>query len=124
MRVCVVDASAIGALIFGESKAEQVADTLRDARLVAPALLWFELASVCLKKISAHPEKEKELLAVFKLLSRLAITRVEVDHYATVGMAREMGLTTYDASYLWMARELKGKLITLDERLAGEIDSL
>ena len=124
MRICVVDASAMAALLFGEPRAEEVAEVLEGARLTAPALLRFEMASVCLKKIVAYSELETRLMSAFDLLSRFAIDTVQVDHQATIALARESGLTIYDASYLWLARELKGELITLDERLAKEIDSL
>jgi uncharacterized protein with PIN domain len=42
--VKVVDASALAALLFGEPEAEAIAGRLDNARLVAPALLAFELA--------------------------------------------------------------------------------
>lgn len=124
MRICVVDASAMGALLFGEPRAEGVADVLEGARLAAPALLWFEMASVCLKKVVAHPELEARLMSAFDLLARFAIDTVQVDYLATVTLAKEAGLSTYDASYLWLAKELKGELITLDDRLAKAVDSL
>ena len=50
MAVKVVDASALAALLFDEPEAGAIADRLEDANLVAPALLGFEIASVCLKK--------------------------------------------------------------------------
>ena len=31
--------------------------------------------------------------------------------------ARDAGLTTYDASYLWLAFTLEGELITLDQKM-------
>lgn len=124
MRICVVDASAMGALLFGEPRAEGVADVLEGARLAAPALLWFEMASVCLKKVVAHPELEARLMSAFDLLARFAIDTVQIDYLATVTLAKEAGLSTYDASYLWLAKELKGELITLDDRLAKAVDSL
>lgn len=51
MAVLIVDASALGALIFGEPKADAIAEKLSEGPMVAPALIWFELASICLKKI-------------------------------------------------------------------------
>jgi len=55
MTVKVVDASALAALLFGEPEAEKVASRLEKSRLVAPALLGFEIASVCLKKLRRDP---------------------------------------------------------------------
>jgi predicted nucleic acid-binding protein len=34
-----------------------------------------------------------------------------------VNLADETGLTTYDASYLWLARHLQGEVVTLDRKM-------
>lgn len=117
MPVRIVDASAMGALIFGEPKAEEIAKALEDSPMVAPALIWFELASICLRKIKNHPAQRDQILRAFNLARKLAIEIVEVDHWAVVNVAYETGLTTYDASYLWLARHLQGKLVTLDRKM-------
>jgi predicted nucleic acid-binding protein len=113
----VVDASAAGAVVFGEPGADRVVAGLAGASVAAPALLGFELASICLKKMRAHPSKAAQILAVFRLARRLAIEFVDVSHEESVILARETGLTTYDASYLWLARHLGADLVTLDERM-------
>jgi predicted nucleic acid-binding protein len=117
MPVRVVDASALGALVFGEPKAEEIARTLGDSPMAAPSLIWFELASICLRKIKAHPAQRDQILNAFLMAGKLAIEIVEVDHWAVVNLADETGLTTYDASYLWLAEHLKGQLITLDVKM-------
>ena len=124
MPVRVVDASALGALVFGEPKAEEIARTLGDSPMAAPALIWFELASICLRKIKAHPAQRDQILRAFMMAGNLAIEIVEVDHWAVVNLADETGLTTYDASYLWLARHLKGELITLDGKMQRAAKSL
>jgi predicted nucleic acid-binding protein len=118
MRVKVVDASAIAALLFGEPEGEAIARRLGDARLVAPALLRFELANVCLIKARRYPDQEPELTAAFRLRDRLAVEEVAVDHDGTLELAANTGLTAYDASYLWLAQKLGAELITLDKQLA------
>jgi len=117
MLVRVVDASALGALVFGEPKAETIASALTNASLVAPALLWFELASICLKKIKAHPTQKTMILKAFNLAGRLTIDIVEVNHSAVITLAKETSLTTYDASYVWLAKQLKGEVVTLDAKM-------
>jgi uncharacterized protein with PIN domain len=47
----VVDASALAALLFAEPEADSIARRLEGARLVAPSLVDFELANVCLTKM-------------------------------------------------------------------------
>lgn len=118
MPVKVVDASALAALLFGEPEAEAVAVQLADARLIAPTLLRFELTNVCLVKMRRHPAQAPELKAAFRLRDRLAVEEVAVDQDETLDLAASTGLTAYDASYLWLARQLGAKLVTLDGQLA------
>jgi hypothetical protein len=70
MAVKVVDASAVAALLFGEPEADAIAGRLDDARLVAPGLLAFELANVCLVKMCRHPDERSGLWAAFRLRAR------------------------------------------------------
>lgn len=118
MAVKVVDASALAALLFGESEGASVAEQFGDARLVAPALLGVELANICLVKSRRHPEQRNALTAAFRLRDRLAVEEVGVDHDGALALAAATGLTAYDASYLWLARRLGAELVTLDRQLA------
>jgi predicted nucleic acid-binding protein len=113
----VIDASALAALLFGEPEAEVIAGRLDGARLVAPSLLGFELANVCLVKCRRHPDRREALLAGLKLRGRLGVEEVAVDHDAVVELALESGLTAYDASYLWLARQFGTDIVTLDKAL-------
>ncbi len=83
MPVIVVDASALGALVFGEPRAEEISARLSGAQMVAPALLWFELASICMKKINAHPQLQNQLFDAFLLALHLPIEVTEVDQEQT-----------------------------------------
>jgi predicted nucleic acid-binding protein len=117
MPVKVVDASAIGALVFGEPAAAEIAAKLSGATLAAPALLAFEVANVAVKKLRRHPQQRAAVLAAHALSLRLSIETVAVDTAAVLSVAEETGLTAYDASYLWLARELRADLVTLDAAL-------
>lgn len=118
MAVKVVDASALAALLFGEPEAEHIAGQLIDARLVAPALLGFELANVCLIKCRRHPDQNNTLRTAFALRARMQVEEIAVDHDENLTLAAATGLTAYDASYLWLARRLDAELVTLDQQLA------
>ncbi len=118
IAVKVVDASALAALLFGEPEAEAIASRLDNARLLAPALLAFELANVCLIKARRHPEQRPALIAAFRLRGRLGVEEVTVDHDSALELAASTGLTAYDASYLWLSRQLEAELVTLDQQLA------
>ncbi len=77
----------------------------------------FEVANVCRRKIAAHPELAQPLRAAFGLAERLPIEHVSVVHTEIVSLALDARLSTYDASDLWTARELKAELVTLDDKL-------
>ena len=117
MPVKVVDASALGAIAFGEPEAEAIAKSLSGSLLVAPLLLWFELSSICLKKIRKQPEQKEQLLEAFQLAQRLPVEMTAVNHKEVIKLADENNLTIYDANYLWIAQKLNGDLVTLDHKL-------
>ena len=118
MPVKVVDTSALAALLFGEPEAERVASQLANDKLAAPAVLPFEMASVCLKKLRRHPEQREAILTAYALIDRLAIDYFPVEMKEIIALAEGSKLTVYDAAYLWLAQSLDSELITLDMTLA------
>jgi predicted nucleic acid-binding protein len=124
MTVKVVDASAIGALVFGEPDAAAMADRFAGGTLAAPALLPFEVTNIALKKIRRHPDLRTPLTTAFRLFERMAVDLFVVDHEAVLQLAEVTRLTAYDASYLWLARTLGAELITLDAALETAIAGL
>lgn len=124
MQVKIVDASALGALIFGEPESDSIAEVLSGAVLIAPTLIWYELSSICLKKLRRHPDLASEIRAAFRMAGRLKLDAVDVDQQAVLTLAENYHLTTYDASYLWLAIETGGQLVTLDKRLKAAADSV
>jgi predicted nucleic acid-binding protein len=115
--VKVIDASALAAIVFDEPRGDQVAGRIEDCELVAPTLLAYEMANVCWVKLRRNPRQRQELLAAL-LAPGLAPETLNVDHSAVIELAEQTGLTTYDASYLWLARDLGVELVTLDRQLA------
>lgn len=117
MAVKVIDASALAAIVFNEPSGAVVADLIRGCELVAPELLAYEMANVCLVKIRRRSAPRDILLAALAMPG-LRVETVTVDHRGLVPLAEATGLTIYDASYLWLARELGADLVTLDRELA------
>lgn len=117
MAASVADASVLAALIFNEPRAAEAGALIGSARLHEPALLGHELASVCRKKVQLYPQLRARLLASLDIALTMDIEWVEVDHLAIVELALETDLTTYDASYLWLARALGLPLLTFDAQL-------
>jgi len=116
--VKVIDASALAALVFDEPAGDRVAEQIRDCKLVAPSLLHFEMANVCWVKIRRDPDQRHALPAAYRTPGMDPET-IDVDHRSVLELALGTGLTTYDASYLWLARDLGVELVTLDRQLAA-----
>jgi predicted nucleic acid-binding protein len=118
MHVKVVDASIMAAWCFRESRAAEAFAILRDSELHAPPLLAYELASIARKKAITYPDKVDLLIQALRTVLVLPVHWDEVDHTIVMQLAIETGLTTYDASYLYVARTTKAELVTFDEQLA------
>jgi predicted nucleic acid-binding protein len=98
MAVKVVDASAIGALLFGEP---------------------FEVASICRKKLQRHGVQRHVILMALAMFGDMDIERIEIHLPGILSLAEQTRLTIYDASYLWLAGQAKAELVTLDQKLAA-----
>jgi predicted nucleic acid-binding protein len=120
MTRVVVDASALAALVFQEPGAAAIRDRLDGATVFAPSLLRYELANVAWKKARRHPADAARILGALAVAldSDWGLTWREVEAADVVMLAAATGLTSYDASYLWLAGMLRADLVTLDARIA------
>jgi hypothetical protein len=74
--------------------------------------------------LSALPPLLEDVLFHCLMAGKLGIEILTVDHWAVVNLAEETGFTTYDASYLWLAGQLKAELITLDAKMQKAAKSI
>ena len=117
----VVDASIILSLVLDDESSligQAVVEATKTVATFAPDLLWYEVrnAMVSNERRGRHtPEQTAEFLWD---VSRLSITLrhppVEHDMF---DLARQHGLSIYDAAYLDMAIRYDAKLATLDKKL-------
>lgn len=121
MKRLVVDASALAAVVFQESRQDEVSRQLDGAIVFAPELMKFELASVAWKKARRHPAEAAKILSALALAldRRWNINWQEIDPVDVVFMAHATGLSVYDASYVWLAGSLGADLVTLDAQVAA-----
>ena len=115
----VVDASVLGAVVFGEPRANEARLLIAGADLYEPVLLAYELASIARKKIGLYPDQKDVILLALEESLGMAIHWVDLVHPTVVDLALETGLTTYDASYLYSARFLGMPLVTFDRKLSS-----
>lgn len=117
MAAKVVDASALAAVLFGEPRADEIALRLRGHSLFATAILPFEIANTCLKKIRQLPAERESLLSAIAKYDDMAIDILDIDRADMLARGEALGLTSYDASYLCLAMRLGAELVTLDKKL-------
>jgi predicted nucleic acid-binding protein len=121
----VVDASAIGAMLFGEADGPWVHGLISGAALIVPAMFHFELGNICWVKIRRHPDDKDSLLSSWlDWNAQPPVVAMAVDLPVTLQLARDHGLTFYDASYLWLTRDRAADLISLDAKLVRAARSL
>jgi predicted nucleic acid-binding protein len=115
----VVDASVLTAAVFAESNREQALQWMRGRALHAPQLVDYELANAALNKL-----RRKQLSAEAAADALIAFSALDIERSPTAldevfRLAAQWGLTAYDASYLWLAANLKAPLATFDSRLGA-----
>ena len=115
----VTDASALAAVAFVESGAEEVGSLLGRAELLAPPLLPVELANIAWKKCRRQPSVAEQVASQLDWALGIQVRLVRVDYREALQFALLWGLSVYDASYLWVAWHARVPLVTLDRRLAA-----
>jgi predicted nucleic acid-binding protein len=122
----VVDASALAAFAFGERAGEVIGRRLEGVTVLAPTLLKFEMANIAWKKARRHPADAASIFVALTtaLNDRWGIVWHDVDIADVVLIAKTLGISAYDASYLWLAGSLGADLVTLDEPLARLSDAI
>lgn len=123
MPAKVVDASVLGSIVFQEPRAQEADDLIRGAALQAPQLLLYELTHIAQKKSLQYPDQRQAFQRSFEAALSMNIRWREVDHSLVLELALETGLSTYDASYLYLARTLGLPLVTFDQQLQAAISS-
>ena len=118
MTHVVVDASVLAAVGFKEPGWDEVLAKLHGCRLHAPTLLAYELASVARKKCRLQAGDRAAIgQALDVMLSRTGLTWHTVPAVDALVVATTLGITAYDASYVWLAGWLGVDLVTHDRRL-------
>ena len=119
----VIDASVVLAYLTPEVGSHDAKDAIAAWRasateLVVPAHFWLEITNVLGRRPGLGPQ---DVVAMFVDLDYLELQTIELDRPLVLLALDQMvrsGLTVYDAVYLALALSIKGRLATLDRRLA------
>lgn len=119
----VIDASVALKWFRDEHESDQARRVLQKLldqpkNFAVPELFFFEMQAILIRLFDV----QDVVLAMDKLL-RLGMYRYPVDFELTCEssqLAEQYGLTGYDASYLALAKLLKGKWITFDQKAIAQ----
>lgn len=114
----VVDCSMLCAVFFDEPERDEALRLMAGRRLLAPGLLSHEFVNVALKKLRSGLELQVVQRALADFVEH-DIELLDVDAPAQFALARQYGLSAYDAAYLWLATQNKTPLLTYDQKLGG-----
>lgn len=117
MSAKVVDASVIAAWCFREPRSEEALALFSGAELYAPLLLAYELTSIARRKAVTYPDKARLIEQALMTALSLPIRWSDVNHLAVMRTAVTAKITTYDASYLYLAKKIGAPLLTFDNEL-------
>lgn len=124
MKTWVIDASVVAAAFFREPYAEQAsALLLSEAKLLAPELIYAELASVAWKR---HIRKEitaPEAMALLADMQKipLRITPISALIKPALDLALASQRSVYDCLYLTLALQTQSIMYTADQRLVNAL---
>lgn len=124
MRPLIVDASVVAAAFFREPDAAPARELLAsDAELLAPDLLYAEVANVIWKRWTRGEIQENEagelLQDLLWLPLRITPSSELID--AALPLAVRTGRTVYDCIYLALAIQCRGVLVSGDRRLVNAL---
>src|SRR5919106_2047367 len=124
MPAKVVDASVLAAVAFQEPRFDEAVTLLEGMELHAPTLLAYELTSVARKKALLYPSLVRALAANLEDALSTDVQWAGVDHGEVLALALATGLSTYDASYLYLALTLNVPIVTFDQGLQRASDQI
>ncbi len=117
----VLDASVAAKVLFVEDRSDLAVAAVRGAgRLIAPDLLFIEIASVCAKRVrrgDASAEQGAEAVRLVVDLLDEAFAAVDLTPRA-FALATAFGFSVYDAMYLALAERHRLTVLTADIKLA------
>ena len=110
----ILDASAIMAIILNEPNKDNVIELTKNAILLAPEVISFEIGNALINLYLKHKITENGLIAAYKSYASIPMRIIEVDVQKALRIACKYGIYAYDAYYLEIASRHNLPLISFD----------
>ncbi len=115
---CVIDTSAIIAVLTGEPSRAALIRMTKGADLIAPASVHWEVGNALVALMRRRLATLAQAVTALDAYAKIPIRLLEVDLRQALELADEHGLYAYDAYLLACARSRRVPLLTLDKALA------
>ena len=121
-RLCVVDASFLLSYLLPDEEnpfVEETMDRFKQGKikLLSTYLLPFEIFNTLKTVVIRKRITSKLAYELGIVFLEYAILHEKVDYLEALLLAQKEKLSFYDASYVWLARELQVPLLALDKRM-------
>jgi predicted nucleic acid-binding protein len=112
-----LDASALMAVILNESNKDIVIKLTKNAALLSPDVIIFEIGNALINLYKRHKITEDEALGAYKTFTAIPLRAIKTNVVNALKIACKYKIYAYDAYYLETAYRLKLPLITFDESM-------
>ncbi len=112
-----IDASTILAVVLNEPEKPQLIEMTKDARLIAPMSLQWEIGNAFSLMFKKKRIIYGEAIGAYRLYQEIPLEIMSIDMEDALKISHDFGIYAYDAYILACALENKAALLTLDHRL-------
>ena len=116
--ICVIDASAIVAVLLSEPERAALIRATKGTELVAPASVHWEIGTALSAALTRRRLTLAQAQRALTAYAEIAIRFVDVDLTRSLRLAAERGIYAYDAYLLTCAQQHQAPLLTLDTALS------
>jgi len=109
-----VDAYAIMAVIVKEPERDLVIELTKNAVIVSPDMLPYEIANALSKMMKKKVIEKERMVNAFDYFKKIPIKTIEIDFQKALDIAWNYKIYAYDACYLEAAKRLNLQLLTFD----------
>lgn len=129
----VIDASVAAAWYLPDEKSDWADDLFSQILLGrvqawVPSLWFWECSNIAVQAVRRQRLKAQDAKRALDILDAVPVQVLEIETleviFPAVHLAMEASLTTYDASYLWLAKKKKIALASFDKALVRAAEQL
>jgi len=117
MKTIVTDTSAIVAIILEEPEKQKILDFIRDANLIAPGCLYWEVGNALSARFKRGQFTVDKAVSALQTFQNIPITYIDIPLKSALQMAKKLNIYAYDAYFLHCALQSDFPLISLDKTL-------